>query len=423
MGDRLRVLSVSSADTFGGAARAAYRIHCAVKDMGIESTMLVKYKGSNDADVLAVESFLPNNPFWQAYYWALNKYKNKKQHFEWRTYTNCSKYLLSDLRSTDIHGALRKLDYDILHLHWINQRFLPLEELPKDKPMVWTLHDSWPFCGVCHLPMECRRYQQECGCCPALGSGDKRDLSYKVWKRKAEIYKQLDLHIVAPSRWMADCARKSSLFGDCDIRVIPNCIDVDVFCPGDRVEACRQLHLDAEKRFILFAAMNAVKDKNKGFDFLISALNSMGEELAEDMELVVLGTSDTLPEEIGGLRVRSLGLLRSMSEMVSAYRVASVTVVPSLSENLSCTVMESMSCGTPVIAFDIGGNGDMIDHQINGYLAKGMDSAELAEGVCWCLDNNKSGDLSAKARWKILERFTPEIVASQYSLLYRGLER
>ena len=420
MGDKIRVLSVCTSDSSGGAARAAYRIHLAVQEYGIESRMFVKDKGTKDDRVIPLNEFLPQNALYRVFDWVRNKVKNKWQHYQWGKYPKKGPYFMSDLRSTDIGGALQKMDYDILHLHWVNLRFLPLEQLPKDKPIVWTLHDSWPFCGVCHLPMECRGYQLECGCCPALGSQDKHDLSYKVWKRKAEIFKQLDLHIVAPSRWMADCARSSSLFGECDIRVIPNCIDADVFCPGDRNEACMQLHLDPEKHFILFGAMNAVQDKNKGFDYLISALNGIGEELAGDTELVVLGTNDSLPETIGGLRVRSLGLLRSVNEIVSAYRVARVTVVPSLSENLSCTIMESMACGTPVVAFDIGGNRDLVDHQVNGYLAGEREEKDLAAGIRWCMDNI---NLSEITRHKVLSCFTPEKIGSKYADLYRSLKK
>lgn len=421
MESEMRVLSVCTSDSTGGAARAAFRIHRAVREQGIDSKMLVKYKGTEDVDVLALDEFLPHNPLYSAFDWTRNKFKNKAQHLVWGKYPNRSKLYMSDLRSTDIGGALQKIDYDILHLHWINQRFLPIDKLPKDKPIVWTLHDSWPFCGVCHLPMECRGYQQQCGCCPALGSEDRHDLSYKVWKKKAEIYKHLDLHIVAPSRWMAECARKSSLFRGCDIRVIPNCIDVESFCPGDRLDACRHLHLDPDRRYILFGAMNAVEDKNKGFDYLVKALNSIGKEIAKETDLVIFGTDQVLPEEIGGFKVKSLGLLRDAKGIVSAYRAASVTVVPSLSENLSCTVMESMACGTPVVAFDVGGNGDLIEHLVNGYLAKKISIEDLTKGIQWCLEENNQRELEKGVYKNILATFTQTIVGESYHNLYSRL--
>ena len=421
MGDKIRVLSVCTSDSSGGAARAAYRIHLAVQEYGIDSRMFVKDKGTTDDRVIPLNEFLPHNALYRAFDWVRNKVKNKWQHYQWGKYPKKGPYFMSDLRSTDIGGALQKMDYDILHLHWVNLRFLPLEQLPKDKPIVWTLHDSWPFSGLCHVPMECGRYRDECGNCPQLVSGHKNDLSYQVWLKKRDIYEGLNLHIVTPSHWMADCAHKSSLLRDRDIRVIPNCLDTEVFCPGNREDACRRLDLDPDKRYILFGAMQAVGDKNKGFDYLVDALLRIAPELSDVTALIVFGTSSPLAAEIGGLKTYSMGVLREIDKIVSVYRIAAVTVVPSLSENLNCTIMESMACGTPAVAFNIGGNADLIDHQVNGYLAKERNCEDFAKGILWCLENNRDGHLSGDARQKMLEGFTPVIIGRQYAELYRSL--
>lgn len=421
MSDRMKVLSVSTSDTTGGAARAAYRIHRAVNDLGVESRMFVKSKGTKGEDVVALTRLVPNSPFYAVFDWIRNKCKNKLQQWAWERYPDRSVFYMSDLRATDIFGALRKLDYDVLHLHWINRRFLPLDKLPKDKPIVWTLHDSWPFCGICHLPMECRGFEKECGCCPSLKSDDPNDLSHRVWKKKSKIFSTLDLHIVAPSHWIAESVRKSSLLGGFDIHVIPNCIDVELFCPGDRYEACERLHLDPSKAYILFGAMNAVRDDNKGYRFLVGALSAISSSIHPEMEVVVFGSNDSFDNTIAGIKVIDMGIVRDNLKLVSLYQAAAVSVVPSLSENLSCTIMESLSCGTPVVAFDIGGNKDMVEQKSNGYLAKEKNSSDLAEGILWCLENNKDGHLSRDARRKVLETFTPEIVGKQYIELYSSL--
>ena len=419
MGNKIRVLSVCTSDSSGGAARAAYRIHLAVQEYGIDSRMFVKNKGTSDDRVLSVRDFVPHHVLYRAFDWVRNKVKNKWQHYQWGKYPKKGPYFMSDLRSTDIGGALRKIDYDILHLHWVNLRFLPLDQLPKDKPIVWTLHDSWPFCGICHLPMDCPGYERECGDCPSLWSNDPKDLSHQVWKKKLGYYRGLDLHVVAPSRWLADCARKSSLLGACDIRVIPNCLDTEGFCPGSQEEACARLGLDPEKRHILFGAMNAVEDRNKGFEELVDALKRISPHHLEDTDLVIFGTTRLVPDRLGALTVCSLGMLRKQEDIVAAYRAADVTVVPSLSENLSCTIQESLSCGTPATAFAIGGNGDLIDHQVNGYLAREKDCEDLAAGIRWCLDH--ASELSPAARQKVLENFTPAVVGEEYAGLYRSL--
>ena len=417
----MRVLSVCTSDSLGGAARAAYRIHRAVLDLGVGSRMFVKNKGTRGEDVIALGDLTPKSPFYSAFDWFRNKCKNQIQRFSWRRYPGRSMSYMSDLRATDIHGALRVLEYDILHLHWINRRFLPMDELPKDKPIVWTLHDSWPFCGICHLPMDCKGFERVCGNCPALKSDSLHDLSHNVWKKKARLYSQLNLHIVAPSNWMAECAQKSSLLGSFDIRTIPNCIDVDLFSPGDRNEACESLHLDSEKTYILFGAMNAVRDDNKGFRFLVEAMGRLSSLLHDRTELIVFGSNDLIDNQIAGLKVVDMGIIKDNCKLASLYRFSDVVVVPSLSENLCCTIMESLSCGTPVVAFDIGGNRDLIDHKENGYLARELDSTDLSAGILWCLENNRDGHLSKNARRKVLENYTSEKVGEQYVSLYQSL--
>ncbi len=414
----VRVLSVCTSDSSGGAARAAYRIHRAVQDLGVDSHMFVKQKGTDDPTVLTVDDFIPHHALYRGYDWVRNKVKNKWEHFVWGKYPEREKYFMSDLRSTDIGGALRKIEYDVLHLHWINLRFLPLEQLPKDKPIVWTLHDSWPFCGVCHLPFECPGYRSECGNCPALHSQDPKGLSHRVWSAKEIIYDRLDLHIVAPSHWMADNARSSSLLGGRDIRVIPNGIDTALYSPGDRMEACRKLHLDPGKKHILFGAMNVKDDPNKGFDYLKDAIGRLASKLDSPAELIVFGSNIPVSGDIAGVPVINLGLLKDSETIIDAYRASNVTVVPSLSENLSCTIMESLSCGTPVTAFDIGGNGDMVCNLQNGYLAREKDSADLGAGISWCLRNDEDGHLSESARLAVLNHFAQEKTARSYAGLY-----
>ena len=422
MSDRpIKVLSVCTSDSSGGAARAAYRIHQAVRELGVDSRMFVKHKGTDDPTVLTVDDFIPHNALYRGFDWARNKVKNKWQHYQWGKYPDKQKFFMSDLRSTDIGHALQKIDYDVLHLHWVNLRFLPLDQLPKDKPIVWTLHDSWPFCGVCHVPLDCEGFTKDCGTCPMLHSSDADDLSHQVWRKKKKILDGLDLHIVAPSHWMADNARKSTMFAGRDIRVVPNCIDTELFSPGGRNEACERLHLETGKRHILFGAMSATTDPNKGLSYLVDALSRLDDRLKGEVDLIIVGADGTISGLIPDIPIHNLGFLRNERDMVSAYRAANLTVVPSLSENLSCTIMESLSCGTPVVAFNIGGNGDLISHKKNGYLACKEDSLDLASGIIWGLEHSTENRLSTNARDTILNYCIPTTVAKEYLDIYSSL--
>ena len=181
----LKILFVNNSDTSGGAARAAYRIHKATIEAGVDGQFLVKNKSLNDPNVLSVQSFDSFGSFKAPFRWIQHKINNKLQQARWLPYSNRQDVFLSDLRGSSLHGALQKIEYDILHLHWINLRFIDIEDLAKvTKPIVWTLHDCWPFTGVCHYFYDCTRYKQSCGCCPHLASNNERDLSHKVWQKK-----------------------------------------------------------------------------------------------------------------------------------------------------------------------------------------------------------------------------------------------
>lgn len=425
MGDRIRVLCISTSDSEGGAARAAYRIQMSVRELGIESKMLVKEKRTSDVNVIPLEELIPHNFFYRVFDWVRNKIKNKWQHYQWGKYPEKKPYYLSDLRSTDLCGALKKLDYDILHLHWVNQRFLPLSKLPKDKPIVWTLHDSWPFCGVCHFFLDCKNYEMECGNCPQLGSHSSKDLSHRMWKKKEANYKNLDMHIVTPSRWLGECAKESSLFGHYPVTVIPNCLDINVFRPFEEQEISPRwqmlLERSHEKPLVLYGAMDAATNTIKGFSNLLSALRVLEAEGKGDaIELVVFGADKPLEGMQVSIPIHYVGYVRDEYELVSLYNVAKVMVVPSVTEVFGQTASEALACGTPVVAFRCTGLQDVVDDNC-GYLAKPFESADLAHGITWLIDEKRNRVYSAKAREKAVTCFASRVVGQSYASFYEGL--
>lgn len=424
--EKINVLFVNERDCGGGAARAAYSILKSVRDMGVSCRMFVQRKTLHDNDIIPISAFVPNNKFWKILDYIALKFKNKIQHVRWRPYKYTQdKSYKSDMRGRNLFGALKKSDYDVLHLHWINNRFIKLSDLPKDKPIVWTLHDSWPFCGVCHYFFDCSGYKKQCGSCPELGSIKSDDLSHQCWLQKAKAYKGKNLHIVAPSRWLAECAKQSSLFSNVDVRVIPNSINTNIFRPYRDDESGKLPEKIKEKRFekpiVLYGAVNAATDKIKGFSNLLSALQILKRQGKDHFELLVFGANEGDLSIDVGADVTFLGFVGNTDELVALYNLADVMVVPSLTENLSCVIMESLACGTPVVAFNIGGNSDMVEHKKNGYLAKEKEDADLADGIIWCIENNNSAKLSENARQKVLDNFTPDIVGKRYVELYKEL--
>ena len=167
--------------------------------------------------------------------------------------------------------------------------------------------------------------------------------------------------------------------------------------------------------------MNAIKDRNKGFAELKSCLQYYEKQFdAKDIEVLTFGSNEKAQFELNHIRTTDLGLLNDQ-QLRAAYRASDVMVTPSLSENLSNIIMESLSCGTPVVAFNIGGNSDMIDHKLNGYLAEPYNPQDLAAGIAWCLENNTSGELSRRAQNNVEENYSMERVGEMYVELYKEL--
>jgi len=173
--------------------------------------------------------------------------------------------------------------------------------------------------------------------------------------------------------------------------------------------------LSKDKKLVLFGAVSATSDPRKGFKELSEALRKLK---LRDIELVVFGSSKPKDAPDFGFNTHYLGHLHDDVSLVTLYNAVDVTVVPSLQENLSNTIMESLSCGTPVVAFNIGGNSDMIEHKINGYLAKPYDTDDLAKGIEWILSSPNYNELCENARNKVLREFDSKVVVKKYIELY-----
>lgn len=414
----MKLLMLNADDSRGGAAIATYRLHCGLRSIGVDSHLLVMNKHADDFTVIAPE---PKTLLQR----VLSRFFMQRDLRLSIHYLAKGRNLFSPARCPD-NLAQRVAIYkpDVIQLFWMNSGFMKIESLKKlNKPIVWTLHDMWPFTGGCHYDDECGKFKQSCGRCPLLDSENEHDLSRRVWERKRKSWRNLPIVVVATSYWLAEMARSSSLFKDQRIEVIPNGIDTNKYQPLDKRVARDACGLPQEKHLVLFSAFNVITDKRKGNQFLVQALKKMAEEgWGENTELVVIGASPPENPPDLGLKVHYMGHLSDEISQVLLYAAADVTVAPSMQENLSNTVMESLSCGTPVVAFNIGGMPDMINHQQNGYLATPFEKDELAAGIMWVLgDRVRHNNLSQSARQTVLERYSLQAVAYRYLALYESI--
>jgi glycosyltransferase involved in cell wall biosynthesis len=319
-------------------------------------------------------------------------------------------------------SRLNGSDADVLHLHWINAEMLSISNIGRlRKPVVWTLHDMWPFCGAEHYTEDNRwREGYMRNNRPSYEGGV--DLNRWTWNRKRKNWLR-PMHIVSPSHWLAHCARESVLFRGWPISVIPNVLDTAMYQPLDR-QFCRQaLGLPLNQQIILFGALGGANDPRKGYELLEVALARLATRVdVKNVLCVVFGQSAPQHPPALPFPTRWMGHIHDDATLALLYNAADVMVVPSRQENLPQTATEPQACGCPVVAFDCTGFRDAVVHRETGYLARAFDTEDIAEGLLWILkDAALRDELGRAARARALQLWAPEVVVPQYLQVYESV--
>jgi glycosyltransferase involved in cell wall biosynthesis len=407
----MRVVHLNTMASRGGAAQAAGRLHRELLRQGMDSKLRVQFEASAEQSGVSgpagkiakaaallrdVSAMLPLLPYRRS----------------------ADDVFSADLLPSRTARDVRALAPDLVHLHWTNAGFVPIHLLPRlRRPLVWTLHDMWPLTGGCHHARDCTGYQSDCGHCPVLNSRHTWDLSRAVLKWKARCWRDLDIHLVAPSRWMAAAAGRSRLFRDAPVSVIPNGVDLATYRPWDRALARDILRLPAGP-LVLFSAAKGLSTPYKGGDTAAQAMAAL-RSAGHDATLVVMGGGADAERPKLPVPVHWLGQLHDDTSRALAYAAADVCLSCSSEDNLPSAVSESLACGTPVVAYAVGGVPDMLDDGINGYLVPHGDFAGLVRGMAAALDAGQA--LAGAARQKAEQVFDIRRVAMAHTQLYEAL--
>lgn len=409
---------MSRRDSNGGAARAAYRIHSALRSLGIDSTMRVMEKGSNDPSVLTGEG--PGT--FERIKKKIQTYWHDLQSRSW--YTDNLETHSFGWESADIIQEINTSNADIIHLHWVSG-MLSIEDIGRiSKPVVWTMHDMWAFCGAEHYSPEDHEARFKIGYHrsnrPKMEGGP--DLNRKVWEIKCKEWSGKGFYIVSSSNWLDNCVCQSWLFRNNDHRVIPLPLDASFpWLPFPKNAAREMLNLPFDKKLVLTGADGGLVNERKGGDLLFAALEELSGRGLKDIELVIFG-QEKFDEREWPFPVHWLGAIYDDRILAQAYSAADVMVVPSRQECFGQTATEAMSCGTPVVAFGLGGLFDIVDHQVNGWLAEPLDSSSLAIGIEWVLaDEIRHELLSSNSIKTVKNRFSPHLIAEAYVKLYNSI--
>lgn len=402
----------STSDVRGGAAQAAWRLHRALLGRGATSTLYVRER-SMVADRVFQASPRVEHPLVS----RLGRLWRRADPVPNYTF-NLDQPLRIDL--PDLKRAVPRSG--VMILHWVD-RFLNVEaigELASHSagPLVWVIHDLEPLTGGCHYSFGCQGYQQECGACPQLGSTEKGDLSHRIWRRKQQVLSGRPICFVAPTSWGEARVRESSLFRNHRVARIPLPIDGDLYRPYPRQVAREVLHLPANRRILLCGA-SYLEDRRKGIPELISALRRLDARERVDLLLLVVGLNGHLALQDLPIDSRYLGEVADPLLMALVYQAADLFLCPSLADSGPMMIPEAMLCGTPVVAFEMGGAPDLIEHGVNGYLARLGDVEDFAAGIRLVLAADRVAmGIAARQRAEI---HRPDLVATQHLKLYGEL--
>lgn len=418
----MNVLIVNTAESQGGAAIAASRLLHALREEGVNASMVVRDRSS---DLPYVHSI---GGRWKGIWkkarerfdiWRTNGFSRKDL---WRVSTASTGFDLT--KHPDFQAA------DVIHLHWVNQGLLSLCDIQKiadtGKPIVWTLHDMWPLTGICHHAYECKRYREGCYECPLLRYPSVSDLSAKVYAKKMKSYGMAQhIKMVAVSTWLAERARLSSILAGKEIRVIANALPVEDFQMLDPAECRKALGLPQEQKVLLFGAAR-IDDPIKGFAELKQALHTLIERQPEQKECLHLLLFGEIKEAqtLVDLPIAHthIGVVSGAARLSQLYSAATLTLSTSHYETFGQTLAEALACGCPVVAFDGSGTTDIVRHHENGYLAHHLDTTALCEGICWTLEQaTHHGFDRAALRADVVARFSATTIARQHIELYQSL--
>jgi putative colanic acid biosynthesis glycosyltransferase len=325
----------------------------------------------------------------------------------------------SSTRATsDFINQIEKIDPDVIHLHNIHGYYLNISVLfnylkEKKKPVIWTLHDCWPFTGHCTYfdAVNCFKWHARCYDCPnkkgypASWFLDNSSINYIDKKR---IFSDLEnLTLVTPSQWLANHLRNSFL-GNYNIRIINNGIDLDSFKPVYNDRLSKSLNITG--RYILGVA--SIWDRRKGLDDFVK----LRKLLPTDIKIVLVGLKtrqiSELPDGILGI-----SRTRDVAELVLFYSQASAFINPTYVDNFPTTNIESIACGTPVITYDAGGSPEAINEDTGFVVPKG-DNEGLANAIYTVFEREKEV-YSAHCRKRAEDLFDRDDRALDYLKLYQ----
>ena len=418
----MKIAQFNFSDTKGGAAKAALRLHNGLLDLNLDSTFYVRDKETNLDTVRVVNQYSKSVDSELLNLVDKNYIKPNRSDISNTLFT-------ASFYSSEIGNIID--DYDVINLHWV-EKLLSNNNLynltSSGKNLVWTLHDMKPFTGGCHYSSNCINFENTCSDCPQL-MFDSKNLTRNILREKINIFKDSNIKIITPSSWLADQAKKSSVFKEKEIVVIPNSINIDIFNRKDKCELKKELDIDPNCIVLYFSCLNH-NEKRKGMKLLIEVFETALKEvnfkkLCEDKKIVFLTTGKPSKElENLPINIINYDYIQDDEMLAKLYNAADITLLPSIEDNLPNILLESYACETPIIGFDTGGIKDIVEDNKSGFLVKNYNSKYFSDVLIdLILDSKKRKAFGRQGYEKITNFYTPAKQASSYLKLYESFEK
>ena len=407
----MKVLHIGYSDRLGGANIAMIRLHNSLRNIGVNTKVLVGEKFTNDKDIIG--------PKFQ-YEKKINDIKIKFARQKKYLYKYDGKYSHSlNIFKSRIVSKIDEIKPDIINLHWINNELMSIKDLSNIKlPIVWTFLDMWPMLGGEHYTDD-NRYIV--GYNKASNRKDEKgfDLNRYIWSQKKKYFKNKIDHIICISNWLKNSSKKSALFKDHNVSFIPCAIDIKEWFPDDKTVAREELKLPKDKIILLFLSTNGTKDYRKGYKFVATALEFIS-KLYDNIMLLNLGNNVDLNNNINNVFSINNSFNGDAEKLKKYYSACDILLTPSILEALGQVVIEAASCGVPSIGFKETGIADAVVHKKTGYLANYLDQEDFNLGLKWIINQIKNDKTYFKTRCQEFAKqvFSSEVIAKQYVDIY-----
>jgi len=320
---------------------------------------------------------------------------------------------------------------DVINIHWTHGSTIPIKIIPelcRCWPVFWTIHDMWPITkneffeysgGKTLLTRDMTIIQRL-----------KRQFFRKIrfmpdvlFDYKIKELNKLNIHTISPSKWLQEKVSVSPVFSSAINHHVPNGVDINVFKSLDRIKLREKYGISEDRKVILFLSAN-LADERKGFYYFANALvrlKVINPDLIDNITILLIGKNAKGADKFLTTDVKSLGCTRDISVLAEYYNIADLFVSASIADNYPSTLLESVACGTPVVAFDVGGVSEIVVNNVTGLLVNSKDENGLAEALQKLLTNDDLRDkISAQCMAYAITNFSMGMCVNEYLELFKN---